>query len=308
MAKKKFYYNNKNKQKLGQNEVNNLLKDIKSKYPEEKLKLTMLELGIKDETIALLSKNNIETAFDLVKRTQKEIYKVQGLNKRVYFELSDALKKFGMSFRVEEIKTNSEIEAEENAEKQPLNKKKDTVDSKKAKETQKLVDVKKDKKFNFEDRRDVKAVKEQPKKNNNVENERTLPKLTTPLPVSQWKKIQKNGKWGFFDGIKTVVPAMYDEVFGFRENLASVELDEKCGFIDSSNNIVIPLDYETAFSFSEDVASVSKNGKYGYINKDNEEIIPFIYDAATAFENGEAKVKKDNKWGTIQKDGTVKWI
>lgn len=140
------------------------------------------------------------------------------------------------------------------------------------------------------------------------EREERPKKLTEPLPVPEWRKIQKSGKWGFYDGFKTVIPAMYDEVFFFKEGLAAVELDEKCGYIDAANNVVIPFEYETAMSFSEGLASVVKGGKCGYINKDNEVVIPFIYDAATPFEGGEGKVKKDGRWGTIFPDGSVKWI
>ena len=59
---------------------------------------------------------------------------------------------------------------------------------------------------------------------------------------------------GFYDGQKNVIPPVYDEVFSFKEGLALVELDEKCGFIDSENNVVIPFDYEAGLSFSEGFA------------------------------------------------------
>ena len=140
------------------------------------------------------------------------------------------------------------------------------------------------------------------------EREERPKKLTEPLPFTEWRKIQKGGKWGFYDGFKTVIPAMYDEVFFFKDGLAAAELDEKCGYINPENEVVIPFDYETAMSFSEGYASVVKGGKCGYINKDNEVVIPFVYDAATPFEGGEAKVKKDGRWGTILPDGSVKWI
>ncbi|MCQ2603059.1 MAG: WG repeat-containing protein, partial [Clostridia bacterium] len=120
------------------------------------------------------------------------------------------------------------------------------------------------------------------KQNQQMKSE-PVEKLTEPLPVEKWRKIQKNGKWGFYDGFKTVIPSMYDEVFSFKEGLASVELDEKCGYIDSENNIVIPFDYETAMSFSEGYAAVCKTVKFGYINKQGEVVIPFEYDAATPF-------------------------
>ena len=83
----------------------------------------------------------------------------------------------------------------------------------------------------------------------------------------------KGGKWGYSDGFKIVIPTMYDEIFAFKEGLASFEIDEKCGYIDKQNVLVIPC----------------------------------VYDACTQFENGRAKVKQDGSWGTIDKEGKTVW-
>lgn len=227
-------------------------------------------VGVSPATCELLAKNHINTLGDLVMRTEKDMFKVQGFNKKMLFELRDAMKSKGMSFKPEQPKS----------EKKP----------------QKNQSPQKDKKGGNQ------------KAQTKVEKSEKPEKLAEPLPVERWRKIQKGGKWGFYDGFKTVIPATYDEVFCFKEGLASVELDEKCGYIDSENNVVIPFEYETAMSFSEGLASVSKVTKFGYINKENQVVIPFEYDAATPFENGEAKVKKDGRWGTITPDGEVKWI
>ncbi len=229
--------------------------------------------GVSTATCELLAKNHINTLGDLVARSEKDMFKVQGFNKKMLFELRDAMKSKGVAFKPE----------------QPKQDKKQQVKNQPAQKTP----VQKDKKGGNQK---VQAKPEKPEK------------LTEPLPVERWRKIQKGGKWGFYDGFKTVIPATYDEVFCFKDGLASVELDEKCGYIDSENNVVIPFEYETAMSFSEGLASVSKVTKFGYINKENQVVIPFEYDAATQFENGEAKVKKDGKWGTITPDGEVKWI
>lgn len=87
------------------------------------------------------------------------------------------------------------------------------------------------------------------------------------MPIGEWRKVLKGGKWGYSDGFKIVIPTMYDEIFAFKDGLASVEIDEKCGYIDKDNNVVIPLDYDTAMSFSEGLAMVVKGDKCGYINK-----------------------------------------
>ncbi len=249
---------------------------VQNIYPKEKMSLALENIGVSPKTAELLAKNKINTVGDVVVRSEKDMFKIQGFNKKMLFELRDGLKSQGMEFMPSEPK----------APKQQPN-------AKQNKEVKDKLQGKADRKT---DKAEKPAKAEKPEK------------LTEPLSVPDWRKIQKNGKWGFYDGFKTVIPAIYDEVFSFHDDLASVELEEKCGYIDKDNNIVIPLEYETAMSFSEGYAAVSKRDKFGYINKENTVVIPFEYDAATVFENGEAKVKKDGKWGTIFPDGTVKWI
>lgn len=249
-----------------------IMEAVYSKYPADKLAIPVAALGVTEELVGLLSLKGITTAGDLVSRTERDMFKVQGFNKKMLLALKRGLEREGMSFYAEEASTPRKSESRNGTEQRRRESRQP----------------------------EQKAVRK--------EREERPKKLTEPLPVPEWRKIQKSGKWGFYDGFKTVIPAMYDEVFFFKEGLAAVELDEKCGYIDAANNVVIPFEYETAMSFSEGLASVVKGGKCGYINKDNEVVIPFIYDAATPFEGGEGKVKKDGRWGTIFPDGSVKWI
>lgn len=304
MGNRKFYYHSKNvgskPKKNGENGAAASSEAVQ-KYTFEQLATTLEGLKLSDTTKELLSKYNIKTAADLVKRTEREMYKVQSLNKKILTEIKSSLDSCGMSFRSEDSSKAKGQRSDGIA---------------KTSQPQSDRDGRRDRQLGGES-----AAKGRPsdRKNNDSAKVKAAnqklraekpqeKRLTEPLPVDEWRKIQKGGKWGFYDGFKTVIPAMYDEVFCFKDGLAAVELDEKCGYIDKDNNIVIPLDYDTAMSFSEGYASVVKGDKCGYINKNNEVIIPFIYDAATPFEGGEAKVKKDGKWGTIIPDGAVKWI
>lgn len=254
-----------------------IMEAVYAKYPAEKLGIPVSALGVSEELTGLLSLSGISTAGDLVSRTERDMFKVQGFNKKMLLALKRGLEKEGMAFYAEAPREQARPEPRESE--------------------------RKDRRSERGERGERGAAK-RPQK----EREERPKKLTEPLPVPEWRKIQKNGKWGFYDGFNTVIPAMYDEVFFFKDGLAAVELDEKCGYIDPENNVVIPFEYETAMSFSEGYASVVKGGKCGYIDKKNEVVIPFIYDAATPFEGGEGKVKKDGRWGTIFPDGTVKWI
>ena len=249
---------------------------VAGRYPAEKLALPIAGIGVADELVGLLSVNGIRTAGDLVCRTEREMYKVQGFNMKMLLALKRALSAVGMEFYADAAPDK----AAKGAGDSPAQRRKEQPEK----------------------------PQRTPAAQQRREREERPKKLTEPLPFTEWRKIQKGGKWGFYAGFKTVIPAMYDEVFFFKDGLAAAELDEKCGYINPENEVVIPFDYETAMSFSEGYASVVKGGKCGYINKDNEVVIPFVYDAATPFEGGEAKVKKDGRWGTILPDGSVKWI
>ncbi len=297
---KKFYYHGKNNHKTPEKPA--------QRYSDEKMGIVLENLGVNVKTLELLAKNNINTAGDLSYKTEKDMFRIQGFNKKMLFELKDALKKNDMTF-MPATEQKSDVAKSDDVKTEKGGKKGDKQQN--VADGQKQAKQDKSEKFDKNDKTDKndksKKKNDQNKSKQNAKTE-TVEKLTEPLPVEKWRKIQKNGKWGFYDGFKTVIPAMYDEVFSFKEGLASVELDEKCGYIDSENNIVIPFDYETAMSFSEGYAAVCKTVKFGYINKHGEVVIPFEYDAATPFEEGEAKIKKDGKWGTITIDGVVKWI
>ena len=302
MANKKFYYRNKNKAHKTEAAVD-VAADVT--YTPEQLSRTLEDIGIGEATRNLLEKYNFHTAADLVKSTEKDMFRVQGFNKKMLFEVKDALKAAEMSLRKEKPKAQT-------AEKQKGGQKPAKNQQKAAENT----DESRASKFGLADRRsDGKQKQQKQPKQKQPQQKQPQPqrpakpeKLTEPLTIENWRKVMKGGKWGFSDGFKIVVPTMYDEIFCFKEGLASVEIDGKCGYIDGENNIVIPFDYDTAMSFSEGFAMVVKGDKCGYINKNNEVVIPFEYDAATPFEGGEAKVKKDGKWATLTPDNKLVWI
>ncbi len=307
MANKKFYHRNQSKA-ASKNRIEARSEALVG-LSEQQLALTLADLGLSENTTKLLSGSGINTAAELVIRTEKDMYKVQGLNKRILLEIKNALKAKGMElFSLPETE-----DGEQGAKSEPQKPAKQPAEDKKKQEKtpEKKLEQGKVKpqeehasKFGLADRRD-KQPQKQPAKAARPERPE---KITEPLPVELWRKVIKGGKWGFSDGFKIVIPPMYDEVFSFKEGLASVEIDGKCGYIDSENNVVIPLEYDLAMSFSEGLAMVARGEKCGYINKQNEVVIGFEYDAASPFEGGEAKVKKDGKWATITPDGTLSKI
>lgn len=58
------------------------------------------------------------------------------------------------------------------------------------------------------------------------------------------------------------------------------------GFIDPTGRLVIPALYETVHGYSDDVAPVQLNDKWGFIDKVGTTILPFRYDMVTSFNAG----------------------
>ena len=102
MANKKRYYKNRSPKQNAQNQES--VNQQTARFSQEQLALSTEDLGISESTRELLLKNRIQTAADLVKRTEKDMYKVRGLNKKILFEINYALKSKDMFLRPEPVK------------------------------------------------------------------------------------------------------------------------------------------------------------------------------------------------------------
>ena len=127
---------------------------------------------------------------------------------------------------------------------------------------------------------------------------------------------EKKSKMGLYkhneNGIIKITPVKYNKINFFHDNLASVELDSKKGYINESGKEVIQLKYDYTRSFNEGTAVVgnfedeSYDMLYGLINTKGEEIVPLQYDYINDFFNGLAVIYKDNYYGYIDKKGNIK--
>ena len=295
MAKKKFYY-----KKTDKPQATNV---YDAKMEEAARKVPLEQLGLSENTLKLLLNNNLKTASDLVKKTEKDMYKIQTFGKKQFIEISRCMQKRGFTFatRNDQPKIH-EAQQPLNNNVKSANSVSQPVKQEKAVKQEKTVEEKLPNRKFFTLSGKLRQGEGRPHYGTEE-----VKQLKPPYPPEEWRKVQRGTKWGFYDGQKNVIPPVYDEVFSFKEGLALVELDEKCGYIDSANNTVIPFDYEAGLSFSEGLAMVVKGGKCGYIDKNNKLVVDFQFDAATPFEEGSAKVKKDGKWGQLEKDGSVKW-
>ena len=74
----------------------------------ELLELPIEELSLSDFTLELLKKNRINVAADLCRKTEKDMYKIQNLNKKILLEIKKALNEKGMYIKGEGVKEEKE--------------------------------------------------------------------------------------------------------------------------------------------------------------------------------------------------------
>lgn len=305
------YYNNKKRNKNKKPREDSYVPP----FSAEVLAKPLSDFPFGERTAELLKGANINTVLELVRKEEKDLYRISTFNKKNLFDVINTLKRNGGLF----LKP-----AEAPASQAPQqNKGQPNAQEKKGAKPDRDKNDRRDNKGNgfSDDRKNNRDKKERfapiSEKATKAEREKLRPKKTkVEYNIDSYVKINKNGKWGFMtrDG-KEVIEARFDDVSVFKEDLCCVEIDGKMGYIDRNGSFVIEPLYDLAMSFSEGLANVYKGENCGYIDRDNNVVVDFCYDAGTAFSNGSCRVKKDGKWGElyfVEKDGIktteVRWI
>jgi hypothetical protein len=127
------------------------------------------------------------------------------------------------------------------------------------------------------------------------------------IPIAFYEDIvslKLNGKWGFVDKTgKNVTSFIYENISTFSEGFAAVKQNGKWGYINKTGNMTIPYTYENANHFSGGLAAVKQNGKWGYIDQTGNFVIINKYDEAKPFLKGSAKVRLNGREFNIDKNG-----
>lgn len=288
---------------------------VEIKGDKEVLERSIDSLSLPSDTLELLKNNRFNTVYDIAKRTERDMFRVQTFNKKHLTAVRNAIKAVGIDFlpfvpRSEAVYegTRQETAAEGNAAApKPQQKGRNTDKQNNRRQDTRLPqsgkNVRRDNVRTGAGREEgLNSQRGKEKQRPQIEKR---PKVE--LPLEEWIKVCKNGKWGFNNGLTTVIYPKFDEVFSFKDDVACVDVDGKFGYINPQGEFVIEPQYECALSFSEGMAVFFEGEKCGYINKENIVVIAPKFDAATAFENGRAKVKDAGKWQTIDVDGNVVW-
>ncbi|WP_072226007.1 WG repeat-containing protein [Campylobacter coli] len=112
-------------------------------------------------------------------------------------------------------------------------------------------------------------------------------------------------KCGFVNTSDNIfIEPKFDNLF-FWDDIASFKLGDKWGLMDNKGNIIAQSKFDHLDSFSEGLAAIRIGDKWGYINKKGE-VIEAQFNKVEEFKGGLAAVKKGEKWGFINKKGD--WV
>lgn len=289
-------------------------------YSPEVLSMSVEGLGLSDATLAVLKAGKVFSVGDIAARREKEMYKIQNFGKRNLLEVSAKLRSLGVELRSEPAQQEGAVfssASNRRGEAKPAanTRKKQETGVKGFKEQNNTQQVNKQQISKIADVRNGGENRQSGKNGRKEDNIYSSAKLfprppfvaSPPEPMTRdaFLKMQRAGKWGFKDASgKEVIPAIYDEVFTFKEDMACVEKNGLFGYINRKNELVIPYRYLCAGSFQEGLACVVLEEKCGFIDQNGEIALPMEYDAATAFNEGVSRAKKDGKWGLLKKDGS----
>jgi hypothetical protein len=100
---------------------------------------------------------------------------------------------------------------------------------------------------------------------------------------------------------------LYGEIAPFSEGMASVQLNQKWGFIDPSGDLVIPAEYADVKPFSDGLAACRVSGRWFFINTKGERVFDRGFFRAGKFSEGLAAVKEQlqSSWGYINQAGVT---
>ncbi|WP_170110285.1 WG repeat-containing protein [Flavilitoribacter nigricans] len=120
---------------------------------------------------------------------------------------------------------------------------------------------------------------------------------TLLLGNRQYLPVVRNGKFGIMRPDKQlVVPIQYDFLLAHREDLLIARSGARSGLLNYRNDTLIPFIYESLQVNREGppLLSAKKEGKWGLINLEQDVLLPFIYDEIYPRDSGRYfRVKKD---------------
>lgn len=219
-------------------------------YSEEVLAKSVDDIGLQVTTLELIKSANILTVGDIVKRREREMFKIQRFGRKQLDDIKKALSALNLSFRPDEPKTDTKSDAkpkQSTPQKQEKHKKTSTPG-----EPEEWIKFTRNGKWGFRD----------------LQNREVIPARYDEIFLFHegLACFEIGGEFGYINSKgEVVIEPKYECAMSFSEGLASVTLDGKCGYIDKSGNVVIDYAYDAATAFLDGYARIKLDGKWGTI-------------------------------------------
>ncbi len=214
-------------------------------YSEELLNKSIDDLGLSSSTLELLKNGKLVSLCDIVKRTEREMFKIQRFGKKQLDEIKKIILPLGVDFRpMEEVQKQSEPSKKQSDSSSP---------SKTPGEPEEWIKFTKNGKWGFKD----------------LTNKEIIPAVYDEVFYFHegLACFENQGEFGYINTKnEIVIKPKYECAMSFSEGLASVTLDGKCGYIDKSGKLIIDYAYDAATAFCNGFARVKSDGKWGVIN------------------------------------------
>lgn len=224
-------------------------------YSEDVLSTSVDDIGLQDTTLELIKSANILSVGDIVKRREREMFKVQRFGKKQLDDIKRALATLSVAFRPDEIKPEKIEGSEPQPKKQEKHEKHKKVNI--PGDPEEWVKFTRNGKWGFRD----------------LQNREVIPPRYDEIFLFHegLACFEIRGEFGYIDQKgQVVIEPKYECAMSFSEGLASVTLDGKCGYINKSGEVVIDYAYDAATAFQDGYARIKLDGKWGTITPSGE--------------------------------------
>ena len=221
-------------------------------YSDEILAKLVDDIGLQENTLTLIKSANILTVGDIVKRREKEMYKVQRFGRKQLDDVKKALANLSVAFRPDDANDTKTDIKRETPQKQEKPKKVSTPG-----EPEEWVKFTRNGKWGFRD----------------LQNREVIPPRYDEIFLFHegLACFEIRGEFGYINAKgEVVIEPKYECAMSFSEGLASVTIDGKCGYINTLGEVVIDYAYDAATAFQDGYARIKQDGKWGTITPSGE--------------------------------------
>lgn len=220
--------------------------------------ISVNELELTDRTKDTLLKGRITTLGDILRRTEREMYRCQNFNKKNLEDVKRMLNARNLSFKPDIIvnqSSHSVNKADHNRQNdRPQRQQEEFQKPNGPGEPEEWIKYSVNNKFGFKDL---------------TGNVRIQPVYDEIFRFKEgYACFEQQGDFGYIDKEgNVVIKPQFECAMSFSEGLASVTKDGKCGYIDKEGNLVIEYRFDTATAFENGTARVKLDGNWNVIDK-----------------------------------------